>query len=490
MKRFGRFTIELEVQNLFEATDLSTAMETVIGICYQAAFAGGKKGKDILLDAIGNNTEFKKASSVWDKGNEKDNLKGLLIFGNKIVDAVGGDGTYQIQTKGQMTDDWMTWAKKKGADTSKTDIVIGGYKYSVKNADGAQLMSGKKGESIATANAAAKTAKIDTVASLISSMNKLEEATTEGYYASVKVMKKFRDSNPRATDKMQTWAEKEVKKWETLKDKLAKEKDKKKAAELKKQIKAANPSKEMKTMATPKGKANSKLAPTYISKENKKLLKNMDTIFKKNQEEVKKNLEILFKKNNDFKLGFVFEAASGKQKFGKKAIQTAEYMFVWKPVGAIETFKVKEHKIDTPSSKTIKEYAKQIDLQVNWKGSSKSNHLGYNVYQNVRLGVKEVQFESTQLFENYNRQYDTYENYLSEDAISEGAFFDRITSLATQLMSGIKKIWSKFVGMIKEAVSKIKEFSEDGISALGNMFGFEMDVTNSLLNNGNLKLKI
>ena len=140
---------------MFEATDLSTAMETVIGICYQAAFAGGKKGKDILLDAIENNKEFKKASSVWDKGNEKDNLKGLLIFGNKIVDVVGGDGTYEIQAKGQMTNEWMTWAKKKGADTSKTDIVIGGYKYSVKNADGAQLMSGKKGESIATANAAA-----------------------------------------------------------------------------------------------------------------------------------------------------------------------------------------------------------------------------------------------------------------------------------------------------------------------------------------------
>ena len=178
MKKFQRFTEELYYQKLFEATDLSTAMETVIGVCYQGAFAGGKKGNDILLDAIENNKEFKKASSVWDKGNEKDTLKGLMTFGKKIVGVVGGDGTYEIQAKGQMTDEWMTWAKKKGADTSKTDIVIGGYKYSVKNADGAQLMSGKKGESIATANAAAKTAKIDTVASLLKSMYKLEQATT------------------------------------------------------------------------------------------------------------------------------------------------------------------------------------------------------------------------------------------------------------------------------------------------------------------------
>ena len=165
-------------------------------------------------------------------------------------------------------------------------------------------------------------------------------------------------------------------------------------------------------------------------------------------------------------------------------------MFVWKPVGEIESFKVKEHKIDGPSSSTIKEYANQIDLQVNWKGSSKSNHLGYNVYQNVRLGVKEVQFESSQLFENYNKQYDIYENYLNEDAISEGAFFDRIKSLASQLMAGIKKVWSKFIGIVKEAVSKIKEFAKDGISALGNMFGLEMVVQENILNRNNLTLKI
>ena len=49
MKSFKEHRQEQRIQNLFEATDLSTAMETVIGICYQAAHAGGKKGKDILL---------------------------------------------------------------------------------------------------------------------------------------------------------------------------------------------------------------------------------------------------------------------------------------------------------------------------------------------------------------------------------------------------------------------------------------------------------
>ena len=71
MKSFKEHRQEQRIQNLFEATDLSTAMETVIGVCYEAAFVGGSKGKTILREAIENNKEFKKARSVWDKNNEK-----------------------------------------------------------------------------------------------------------------------------------------------------------------------------------------------------------------------------------------------------------------------------------------------------------------------------------------------------------------------------------------------------------------------------------
>ena len=165
-------------------------------------------------------------------------------------------------------------------------------------------------------------------------------------------------------------------------------------------------------------------------------------------------------------------------------------MFVWKPKGMVEDFLIKEHEIKGPTSKTIKEYADQVNIDVNWKGSSTSNHLGYNIYQNVRLGVKEVQFESNDLFENYIKQYDIYQNYLEENAITEGAFFDRIKSLATKLMDGIKKVWNKFVGIIKEAISKIKEYADAGIMALGNMFGLEMDVQDNILNKNNLTLTI
>jgi len=116
--------------------------------------------------------------------------------------------------------------------------------------------------------------------------------------------------------------------------------------------------------------------------------------------------------------------------------------------------------------------------------------LGYNVYQNVRLGLGQLFTESQQIYENYSKQCNIYQEYLNENAISEGAFFDRIKDLANKFMAAAKKAWNKFVSFIKEAVSKIKEFAEDGISALGNMFGLEMDVRDSLLNNDTLKLKI
>ena len=54
-------------------------------------------------------------------------------------------------------------------------------------------------------------------------------------------------------------------------------------------------------------------------------------------------------------------------------------------------------------------------------------------------------------------------------------------------MAAAKKTWNKFVSFIKEAIDKIAEFAKDGVNALGNMFGFEMDVR---LTNENLTLKI
>ena len=48
----------------------------------------------------------------------------------------------------------------------------------------------------------------------------------------------------------------------------------------------------------------------------------------------------------------------------------------------------------------------------------------------------------------------------------------------------------RFINMIREAITKIKEAAQDGIVALGNIFGFEMEVEDTLLNNNTLTLSI
>ena len=106
-----------------------------------------------------------------------------------------------------------------------------------------------------------------------------------------------------------------------------------------------------------------------------------------------------------FKLAFVYEAASGNHKFGRGAIQRSNYMLSWLKKPAIEDFVVKVNPIKDRNSPTIKKYAEQMDVQVNWKSSSTrtKSHLGYNVYQNVRIGLGQLFTESQQIYENYSK---------------------------------------------------------------------------------------
>ena len=203
-------------QYLTEATstEVSTALETVLGVAYEAASARGDQKKVLitLMNKSAHKSKFSKANAFWktNKGTTISDIDAdnLLIFGKKVRVAVGGgDGSFSFQNKGNVTADWAKWSGKEiikyekdgvtvkstttKKDVSKTDIVLGKKKYSVKNADGAQLMSGKKGESIATAEAAALTSGLDPalLSKLTNGFNALEAFTTEGYYASIENLK-------------------------------------------------------------------------------------------------------------------------------------------------------------------------------------------------------------------------------------------------------------------------------------------------------------
>ena len=150
----------------------------------------------------------------------------------------------------------------------------------------------------------------------------------------------------------------------------------------------------------------------------------------------------------------------------------------------IQDFEVKGYPMGTVSSpsKKIKEYEEQIDLQVNWKTSAKSNHMGYNVYQSVRLGVNDAGKETIETQEVAAEEYSHLAQQLNEGYLEEWKFIDKLKDLAKRFLAKVKAIWNKVVVIFKEVFIKIKEAAKDGVVALGNVLGFDMDVSDTLRN--------
>ena len=514
-------------QYLAEAvsTEVSTALETVLGKAYQAVSIGGDAGKEYMLDAMRNDDKFDKAKKFWKTDDEETDLKNLWTFGNNVLTAVGTKGEFEFQESGALTQDWKNWSGKGGSDTSKTDIILGKKQYSVKNGDGALLMSGKKGESIATASAAAKSIGLadELLKPITDAMNKLHAETTDGYYASVDNLKDLALTNKKNQTLVDlAYAVREVKKEydaaaKILKDegqKIRKMKkgtlktDKMNALKIKKT--AFDKEWHSSTLITrkvdgvdqkiPMSKSGPKFSQgmkkaikykegggkhrTVLNKANADFIKKIETVYNNNAKDVKEILGGAFDNNAGYKLAFVYEAATGDQKFGSGAEQRAEHMLCWKPAGMIQDFKVKGYPMGTVSSpsKKIKEYEEQIDLQVNWKTSAKSNHMGYNVYQSVRLGVNDAGKETIETQEVAAEEYSHLAQQLNEGYLEEWKFIDKLKDLAKRFLAKVKAIWNKVVVIFKEVFIKIKEAAKDGVVALGNVLGFDMDVSDTLRN--------
>ena len=447
-----------------ESTAVSTALETVLGVAYQAAFQKTpKKQKEVLKAGIAANAKDFNVTKKYHTYNEKN----LLIFGKKIVSQIHGNGAFETQTGGALTAEWKRWGGVN--NTSKTDIVVGGKNCSVKNANGAQLMSAKKGEAQATTTAAAIMAGITNRAQgdILGALEKLEQQTTVGYYASVEHLKILKSKGTAgqtlfdyATQEKQQY-EKDLAAWEAQDKPLKKDKPKKPIESILKI--ADNPEK-------------ASLQSTVIDDVNKTFLKNIETKFQQNANDALNILQDTFKKDANFKLAFVYEAASGRYKFGKNAVQTANYMLCWKPSSSgVQDFKIKVHSLGKGvRSPIVKEYAGKIDVQVNWKSSSTSKHLGYNAYQNLRLGVKEVTAkQKEQANEHYSEVYQ-YRQQLNEGLLDEFAFWDKVKELTSKFVEKAKALWRSFIDMFRVAIQKIKAAAQEGLEALSNVLGFEM----------------
>ena len=189
--------VQLFLTEASASTKFSTAMED------DDFLEIGENVERDMLEAEMKKLQRKFSGSFKDtKRVHNNDIKKCLIFGNKIKGEIGVGGKYEKQASGAVTADWTEWSGgKKGKDTSKTDIVLGGVQCSVKNAAGAQLMSGGSEESKATAEAAAVAINgtknplpAKTLTALKASMDELERFTSDGYYASMENLRKLKEA--------------------------------------------------------------------------------------------------------------------------------------------------------------------------------------------------------------------------------------------------------------------------------------------------------
>ena len=463
--------IQEKVQILLtESTKFSTSMENIIGSCFEA-----KNEKELNKFMKTYRGDFNATKSV-----HQNDVKKLLKFGQKVR-GVAGTGKFQTQKSGSITKEWKEWGGKN--PTSKTDITLGKLKCSVKNMDGAQLMSGKKGESNATANAASLEVglKPAQLKKLTDAISKLEEVTTEGWFASVENLKQLQQAKGNGTLlKMLQDKEKKYKK-----DLAQFEKDYKKGKVKKKDKPKDLTADEKKVLANPK---NAKEFPTVLKGVNKQFVQDMEGEFKDNQDNLKNILENLFKNNDDYKLAFVHEAATGNYKFGKNTQQAASHVLGWRKTPSIENFDIKVVPIKTRNSTAIKTYANQIDLQVNWKSSSKANHQGYNAYQNIRIGLGKITNQRKEMNENFCNELEQYQMQLNEGILNEFNFLSKLKNLVSSFVEKAKELWNKFTNFFKAQILRIIEVAKQGVTALSNSLGFEVETTDTLLNNNKLVL--
>tara|TARA_Y100000310_G_scaffold45826_1_gene42701 strand:- start:115 stop:1575 length:1461 start_codon:yes stop_codon:yes gene_type:complete len=472
MKSFNTFRSELLTE---ESTEISTAMEAVLGVAYDAACKTSTRNQKLTLKAgmKANSTAFKKTSTYWKKGTEEKQIENLLALGDKIKKnrLIGSAGGFQFQSSGALTSEWKRWGGTN--TTSKTDIVVSSKRCSVKNANGAQLMSAKKGEAKATATAASNMAPEGmTIAlgNILGSLDQLEEHTTKGYYASIENLRILKQKGQ--GKKLYDYASQEKERYE--KEFGDWEKKYKEGKALKKDM-PTKPSKNLMKVLNPKLAKEIEANPTLMKGENERFYKKMVGDFEDAAVAAQGILRTAFNDNPDFKKAFVYEAASGRYKFGSRAVQTADYMLCWKPSREIQDFTIKVYSLKKGiNSNIITTYAKAINVQVAWKSSASTGHKGYNVFQSLRMGVKEVAEKQEVITNSHYAEVWDYKQQLNEGVISEWAFWDKVKELTSKFVEKAKELWNRFVNIFKVITQKIKNAAQDGIEGLSNVLGFEM----------------
>jgi hypothetical protein len=110
------------------------------------------------------------------------------------------------------------------------------------------------------------------------------------------------------------------------------------------------------------------------------------------------------------------------------------------------------------------------------------------MWQTIRLGIKKVTDERENMNESFYNELNQYQMQLNEGVLNEFAFFDKVKELASDFVNKAKELWNRFTNFISEQINRIIEISKQGLTALSNALGFDLDVQDSLLNNEVLRL--
>lgn len=155
--------------------------------------------------------------------------------------------------------------------------------------------------------------------------------------------------------------------------------------------------------------------------------------------EFSKYLSKYFEADPEFAKAVVYEAMSGKTKFGDKSEARAKFILVFDDKKGMDN---KWFKIDDPSF--IAKMAKDTKIGIRWKSQKRNGK--YSIYSTLRLDIKEE-----------------FERLVSEhDVLTEGV----ISAIATKIKAFFRALWNKIRVWLSESIENVLTF-----------LGFEIDMT-------------
>jgi len=407
-----------ERRNLHEASSsASTYFEGVITACTDNAKLPfdqfkQKMSKDDMVQAFlraGAKSEF--AISGQSKDEAYETLYKFAQVCKKRIPSGKHDAGYG-QSKPTVSPFWKELTGK-GKDTSKTDILLGGQKCSVKGPL-AQLMSGKKDESKATVLAAVERAAIG---------SKLKQDllnAVDNFVDNTRTIGADIDGG-------------------TLKKMTVEE-----------AIKSGNE------------------AAKKIIDEQDRTKDSVNALFEKAFKDPAVGTAFAFEAMTGYE-------KFGGNAFGQSGDANGEatHMVIWD----YRMDRIKMLPIDKGfAAKTAKKMGIRADLKSgSYKVGGKK--AGYNFYQAVRVSAKVLLDKTGEIKKGANEQIELANNMLTEGTLDENAFLDKMKSIFSWVMNKLKAAFNFFVNKLQELASGVRELVNKGTHEALRVFELDVKVS-------------